>query len=247
MVDPPSGVRGYLNWKGVPFISVHLVAFVAPFLVPLRWQDVLLCVGLYYLRMFGITAGYHRYFAHRTFKTGRVFRFVLALLGTLSVQKGVLWWAAHHRTHHKYTDQPGDIHSPKRGFWWSHVGWFLCTHHDATNWDRIPDFGSVPELRLINKHWLAPPVALAVLLLALGGPSALVWGFFVSTMLLWHGTFSINSVAHLFGWQRFATADTSRNSLPLAIATMGEGWHNNHHHVAGRRVRPAHAARAHPA
>jgi stearoyl-CoA desaturase (delta-9 desaturase) len=203
---------------------------VAPFFVALRWYDILLCFGFYYLRMFGITAGYHRYFAHRAFRTGRAFQFLLALTGTLSVQKGVLWWAAHHRTHHKYSDQAGDIHSPKRGFFWAHVGWILCADYDETDWPRIHDFAVYPELRWLNRYFLVPPVAVAALLYAAGGTPTLVWGFFVSTAVLWHGTFTINSLAHLFGRQRFVTTDTSRNSFLLAVITMGEGWHNNHHY-----------------
>jgi stearoyl-CoA desaturase (delta-9 desaturase) len=216
--------------SSIPFFLVHL-ACLGVFVVDFSWGAVAVCLGLFWLRMFGITAGYHRYFSHRSYKTSRAFQFVLALLGTLAVQKGVLWWAAHHRRHHKYSDQEGDLHSPTRdGFWWAHVGWILSPRYDATDWDRIPDLAKYPELRWINTHFLVPPVTLAVMLSLIGGASWLVWGFFVSTVLLWHATFTINSLSHVFGSRRYETTDTSRNNVWLALLTMGEGWHNNHHY-----------------
>ena len=214
----------------IPFIAVHVVALLA-FVAKFHWYYPVVAIGLYYLRMFGITAGYHRYFSHRAYKTSRWFQFVLAFLGTLSTQKGVLWWAAHHRDHHKYSDLPGDIHSPvQKGLWWSHVGWILCRKYDETKIDRIRDFAKYPELRWLNKYHLVPPILLAAALWLIGGWQLTVWGFFVSTVLLWHGTFTINSLAHVFGSRRFKTTDDSRNNLLLALLTMGEGWHNNHHH-----------------
>jgi stearoyl-CoA desaturase (delta-9 desaturase) len=214
----------------IPFVFVHLAALGA-FFVGFHWYLPVIALGFYYLRMFGITAGYHRYFAHRSYKTSRAFQFVLALLGSLSTQKGPLWWAAHHRDHHKFSDQPEDIHSPvQRGFWWSHVGWILCPKYDQTKFDRIRDFAKYPELRWLNKYHLVPPVAFATLLFLIGGAPLLVWGYFVSTTLLWHGTFTINSLSHVFGSRRYWTTDDSRNNFLLAMITMGEGWHNNHHH-----------------
>jgi stearoyl-CoA desaturase (delta-9 desaturase) len=181
--------------------------------------------------MFALTAGYHRYFSHRSYKTSRVFQFILGLLGTLAVQKGPLWWAAHHRRHHKYSDQEGDVHSPVReGFWWSHIGWIVSPKFDATDWDAIKDFSRFPELRLLNSYHLIPPILLAVSLFLIGGWHWLVWGFFVSTVALYHGTFSVNSLSHLWGSRRFPTTDQSRNNFLIALWTGGEGWHNNHHH-----------------
>jgi stearoyl-CoA desaturase (delta-9 desaturase) len=198
------------------------------------WSGLALAAALYYARMFFLTAGYHRYFAHRTFKTSRGFQFALALGGTLAVQKGVLWWAANHRLHHRFSDRAGDPHSPRRrGFWWSHAGWFLSDEHVHTEWNQIKDLARFRELRWLDGHYLVPPVALALVLFALGGAGALVWGFFVSTVLLWHGTFTVNSLAHLFGRRRYLTNDDSRNNLGIALITMGEGWHNNHHHYPG--------------
>ena len=214
----------------IPFLSVHLMCFAALW-TGVRTQDVAVCLALYFARMLALTTGYHRYFSHRTFKTSRAFQFVLAFAGTLCVQKGVLWWAGHHRHHHRYSDQPEDIHSPVvRGFWWSHVGWILCDKYEPTPVENIRDFARYPELRWLNRFYLVPPIALAVALFFIGGFPMLVWGFFISTALLWHGTFTINSLSHVFGRQRYKTADTSRNNWLLAFITCGEGWHNNHHY-----------------
>ena len=216
--------------KIIPFILMH-IACLAVFFVGISIPAVLLCIGLYMIRMFALTAGYHRYFAHRAFKTTRSFQFILAVVGTTAVQKGPLWWAAHHRKHHKYTDQEGDLHSPVTdGFWWSHLGWVVSSKYDPTDWKGIKDFARYPELRWINKYHLIPAIALAVLCFVLGGWQWLVWGFVISTVLLYHGTFSVNSLAHMWGSRRYATGDESRNNFLIALWTGGEGWHNNHHH-----------------
>lgn len=212
-----------------PFFIMHLLT-VSAFWLPWSWKLLALCIGSYYLRMFAITAGYHRYFSHRSFKTNRVFQFLLAFLGTTSVQKGVLWWAANHRLHHRHSDQPKDIHSPiQRGFWWSHVGWILSDAHDETHWDQIQDLAKYPELKWLNHYHLVPPVIYGTTLYWIGGLPAFVWGFVISTVLLWHGTFTINSLSHVYGSTRYVTTDTSKNNFLLALITLGEGWHNNHH------------------
>ena len=223
--------KRHIGWAmSTPFFLVHVVALVAPFYVPFSWSLVLLCFASYYLRMFGVTAGYHRYFAHRTYKLNRFWQFCMAFLAETSAQKGVLWWAGHHRHHHKFSDQGEDLHSPKQdGFWCAHVGWFLAKEHHATDENAIRDFAKYPELRLLDKHYIMPAIIYAALFLLIGGLPALVWGFFVSTVLCWHGTFTINSLSHVFGSQRYKSNDTSRNNFLLAIVTMGEGWHNNHH------------------
>jgi len=220
-----------IDWlASSPFIAIHLVAFAAPWLAPPTVGLVGLAAAAYLVRMFAITAGYHRYFAHRAYRTSRAFQFVLAFIGGTSAQKGALWWAAHHRDHHRESDGPDDIHSPvQRGFWWSHVGWFLSTRHNATKLERIKDFARYPELRFLDRHHAVPPALLALGLYLAGGWPALLWGFFVSTTVLWHGTFTINSLAHVMGRQRYQTGDESRNSFTLALLTLGEGWHNNHH------------------
>ena len=223
--------KGRVHWvTSLPFFAIHLAAVGVVFF-PFHWWYVGVAVGLYYLRMFGVTAGYHRYFSHRTFKTSRPFQFLLAWLGASSAQKGVLWWTAHHRNHHKFSDLEGDVHSPVRdGFWWSHVGWILSPELEATDWGRVQDLAKYPELCWLNRYHLVPPAVLAVVLFGLGGLPLVLWGFCFSTVLLWHGTFTINSLSHVFGSRRFATTDGSRNHFLLALITMGEGWHNNHHY-----------------
>jgi stearoyl-CoA desaturase (delta-9 desaturase) len=226
---PPDPDR--VQWlKSLPFILVHLAALAAPLVAPLTWKWAGLVLATYAVRMFAITAGYHRYFSHRSYRTGRAFQFLLAALGASSAQKGPLWWAAHHRDHHRFSDGPRDVHSPvKRGFLWSHMGWILAARYDETPLDRVKDLARYPELRWLDRWHLVPTVLLAAGLFAWGGAPALFWGYFASTVLLWHCTFFINSLAHVLGRQRYETGDESRNSFLLALLTLGEGWHNNHH------------------
>jgi stearoyl-CoA desaturase (delta-9 desaturase) len=220
------------GWRdNLPFWGVHVTAVVGAIAVGWSWAALAWLAGSYAVRMFGITAGYHRYFSHRTFKTSRVFQLVLALLAMSTAQQGVLWWAAHHRNHHKESDQPGDTHSPvQRGFWWSHVLWILAPRNRVTHLDRIRDFAAYPELRWLDRYDLSVAVAWGFVLYVIGGPTALFWGHFVSLVLTWHATFCINSLAHVWGSRRYATTDDSRNNALLAVMTFGEGWHNNHHH-----------------
>jgi stearoyl-CoA desaturase (delta-9 desaturase) len=219
------------NWVGVlGFFGLHL-GCLAAFLTGITPVALALCAACYLLRMVGITVGYHRYFSHRAFKTSRAFQFVLAWLGCSAYQKGPLWWAAHHRQHHRSADTPDDPHSPRaRGWWWAHVGWVLAADYNATNWRAVRDWSRYPELRWLNRHQWIPPLALAALCLLAGGWSGLVWGFFVSTVLSHHATFAVNSLCHVAGRRRYATGDDSRNNLFVALVTLGEGWHNNHHH-----------------
>jgi len=219
-----------MNWAtSTPFLAFHLIP-VAILWTGIPAEAVVLAVALYFGRMFFITAGYHRYFSHRSYRLGRAAQFVMALGGTTAMQKGPLWWAAHHRDHHRYSDTERDVHSPLRGFWWSHVGWILCDKYAATDEDRVRDLAKFPELRWLNRHDWVGPLALALACLAIGGWPGLVVGFGLSTILVWHGTFLVNSLAHVVGRRRYVTSDTSRNSLVIALLTNGEGWHNNHHH-----------------
>jgi stearoyl-CoA desaturase (Delta-9 desaturase) len=215
--------------KSLPFFIIHLLP-LGLFWTGARAIDWAVCFGLYVVRMFFITGVYHRYFAHRGYKMGRVMQFLMAFGGTTAAQKGPLWWAGHHREHHKYSDMVQDAHSPKDGFWWSHVGWIISNHYDDTAWHRMKDFAKYPELRLLNRFHLVPPILLGFAVWAVGGWSMLLCGFFLSTVLLYHGTFSINSLAHVIGKRRYVTTDTSKNSFLLALITLGEGWHNNHHY-----------------
>jgi stearoyl-CoA desaturase (delta-9 desaturase) len=215
----------------IPFWGIHIAAVVGAILVGWSWGAFAWLAASYAVRMFAITAGYHRYFAHRTFKTGRAFQLVLAVTAMSTAQRGVLWWASQHRTHHRFSDQPGDVHSPRLGgFWWSHVGWLLAGRHAETHWDRIKDFAKYPELRWLNRHDVLIAVAWGFVLYLLGGTTALVWGHFVPLVLVWHVTFLVNSLAHVLGSQRYTTSDDSRNNAVIALLTFGEGWHNNHHH-----------------
>ena len=208
------------NWLGVlAFVLLH-VACLAVWWTGTSPVALALCGVCYLVRMFGITAGYHRYFAHRSYKTSRAFQFVLACLGCSALQKGPLWWVGHHRHHHLHADS----------FWWSHLGWILAPDHNETNWQAVRDWSRYPELRWLNRnHWI-PAIMLGGLCFLIGGWSGLVWGVAVSTVLSFHATFAINSLSHLVGGRRYATPDDSRNNLLLALITLGEGWHNNHHH-----------------
>jgi len=214
----------------IPFIVVHFIPLLTIF-TGIGWHDWQILLVTYWVRMFFITGGYHRYFAHRAYKTSRVFQFLLALGGSTAVQKGVLWWAGHHRLHHRFTDTVQDAHSPIKGVVFSHVGWIVSPQNDFTPTDAISDFNKYPELRFLNSHDFIGPWALAIGCYLWGGWSGLLVGFFLSTVMLWHTTFLVNSMSHLVGTRRFATDDSSRNNVFVALLTMGEGWHNNHHHI----------------
>jgi stearoyl-CoA desaturase (delta-9 desaturase) len=213
----------------IPFLLVH-AACCAALWTGVTWEAVVLGLVLYWLRMFGITAGYHRYFSHRSYATSRVFQFILACLAQSSAQKSVLWWAAKHRHHHLFSDTEHDVHSPRHtGFLFAHVGWIFARKHDTVDLVKVGDFTKYPELMWLHKYELAPAVVLAVITFLLAGWSGLVVGFFWSTVAVYHATFCINSLAHVHGSKRYVTGDDSRNNWLLAFFTMGEGWHNNHH------------------
>jgi stearoyl-CoA desaturase (delta-9 desaturase) len=215
--------------SAIPFVLVHLSCFAA-FWTGVTLQAAVLCAVLYWLRIFSIGAGYHRYFSHRAYRTSRAFQFVLAFMSQSTAQKSVLWWAAKHRHHHLHSDTEIDVHSPRhRGFVYSHLGWIFARVHDQVDLVKVADFARFPELMWLHKLELVPPLMLAVLSFVIGGWSGLVVGFFLSTVLVYHATFCINSLAHVHGRTRYVTGDDSRNNWLLALFTMGEGWHNNHH------------------
>lgn len=242
----PSPAEPINIFKQLVFFLIHLGCF-AVIWVGFSWTAALICFALYVIRMFAITGVYHRYFSHCSYKTSRWFQFVLACLGASSAQKGPLWWAAHHRHHHRHSDTEEDLHSPGiNGLWWAHVGWILSSDYVESRHELIKDFAKFPELRWLDRNHLVPPLALIAILWALGtflqiyypglhtnGFQLFIWGFCISTTLLYHGTFVINSLTHMWGKRRFKTSDDSRNSFLLAIITMGEGWHNNHHRYPG--------------
>ena len=218
------------RWRSsTPFLLAHL-APLAIFFTGVTARAVVLAVVLYVVRMFFITAGYHRYFAHRSYRTSRPVQLLLAFGGTTALQKGPLWWASHHRAHHRDSDTEADVHTPLKGFWHSHVGWILADRQKGTDLDSIRDFAKYPELRFLERFDWIGPWMLGIASFLIAGWSGLVVGFFCSTIAVWHGTFIVNSLAHVFGRRRYATTDTSRNSFLIALVTLGEGWHNNHHH-----------------
>jgi stearoyl-CoA desaturase (delta-9 desaturase) len=226
----------------MPFIFLH-AGCLGVFFVGWSWIAVAVACALYFVRMFAVTAFYHRYFAHRTFRTSRIGQFVFAIMANASVQRGPLWWASVHRHHHKHSDDEEDVHSPGiRGFWWAHIGWMTSTRNFPTDYGRVKDLARYPELVFLNRFDLIVPICLALGTIGLGsiighvwpgshtsGAQMLVWAFFISTVVLLHATLCINSLAHTFGRRRYDTEDESRNSLLLALITLGEGWHNNHH------------------
>jgi stearoyl-CoA desaturase (delta-9 desaturase) len=230
----------------MPFFALHAGCF-AILWVGVSTFAVSIAAALFALRMFAVTAFYHRYFSHRAFRTSRVAQFAFALLAASAVQRGPLWWASHHRHHHAHSDRPADSHSAREhGFIWSHLGWFLARENFATRFALVPDLARYPELRWLDRLDSAVPALLAASLYLLGasmeqsapalgtsGVQLMVWGFCISTVALYHATFTINSLAHRFGARRYATRDDSRNNLWLALLTFGEGWHNNHHHYPG--------------
>lgn len=223
-----------VDWfRVLPFIGMHL-ACLGVLWVGWSWTAVWVAVALYAVRMFAITGFYHRYFSHRSYKTSRAAQFVFAVIGASSAQRGPLWWAAHHRHHHRHSDTEHDVHSPRHhGFWWAHMGWITAPGNFPTAFERVPDLTKYPELRFLDRFDILVPIALAVTLFLVGGAQLLVWGFFISTVVLFHCTCFINSLAHQLGSQRYETGDDSRNSLLLALLTFGEGWHNNHHKYPG--------------
>ena len=241
---PGDGDSRKIDWlRTLPFIALHL-ACLAVFWVGVSPVAVAMAVGLYLLRMFAITGFYHRYFSHRASRASRPVQFLFALVAASAAQRGPLWWASHHRHHHAHADADEDVHSPRqRGFLWSHMGWFLCRVNFRTRTELVKDWLRFPELRLLDRYDMTVPLLLAAGLYGLGellaiqrpgwgvsGPQLLVWGFVISTVALYHATFMVNSLAHVWGSRRYATRDDSRNNALLALLTLGEGWHNNHHH-----------------
>ena len=215
--------------SSIGFVLIHVGCF-SVFWTGFTWRAFVLAVVLYLVRIFAIGAGYHRYFAHRAFRTSRVLQFCLAFLAQSSAQRGALWWAAKHRLHHRHSDTPDDVHSPvQRGFFYAHVGWIFVPRNDRTDYTGVRDLARYKELVWLNRQPYLPAAVLAAVTWLIAGWPGLAIGFCCSTVVLWHATFSINSLAHVIGRQRYVTGDQSRNNWLLALLTMGEGWHNNHH------------------
>jgi stearoyl-CoA desaturase (delta-9 desaturase) len=243
-MEAPAPTSEQIDWiRALPYFTIHL-ACLAVFWVGWSWLAVAVAAFLYALRVFTLTAFYHRYFSHRTFKTWRPIQFLFGAIGTTAVQRGPLWWAAHHRHHHVHSDDPEDLHSPRqKGLLWAHMLWFLTPRAEPTNLRLIPDFARYPELRLLDKYDLVAPLLLALGLYGLGalvqwqapdmgvtGWQMVIWGMFISTVAVYHVTYLVNSATHLVGTRRYETKDDSKNSMIIALLTFGEGWHNNHHY-----------------
>lgn len=241
------GGENRIDWlRALPFVLLHLSCLAV---IWVDWSPfaVLFALALYVLRMFAITGFYHRYFSHKTFRTSRPLQFLFAVAGATAVQRGPLWWASQHRQHHASSDQAEDAHSPvQHGFLWSHMGWFLSDAHFATRNERVKELMQYAELRFLDRFDVVVPLLFALAIFGLGewlalaapqlgtdGWQLLVWGFAISTVALYHATFSVNSLAHTWGSRRYQTRDHSRNNPVLALLTLGEGWHNNHHHYPG--------------
>jgi len=236
-----------VDWLRIlPFLALHVLC-LGPLWVGWSWAAIGVAIGMFAIRMFAITGGYHRYFSHRTYRTSRAMQFALAVLGSMAAQRGPLWWASHHRRHHRCADTPEDVHSPlQHGFLWSHVLWLTTPRNFVTEVDRVRDWAKYPELRFLNRFSIITPALTAAALYGLGealgvlapasganGVQMAVWGFVISTVVLYHATFTINSLDHMVGRRRYETPDGSRNNWILALLTFGEGWHNNHHRYPG--------------
>ncbi len=246
ITDEPDDLENKVEWfRCLPFIVIHLLAVLA-FFYPVTLYGIALALFSYSIRMFTITAFYHRYFSHRSFKTGRFVQFIGGFIACSSGQRGPLWWAAHHRRHHRHSDTDKDIHSPHtKGVFWSHTLWFMTDYAVPTLLKEIPDWVKFPELRFINRFDWIPVVILGLgcyllgtvewfqTLTGLTGLTTFIWGFLIPTVFLYHATFAVNSITHLFGKKRFDTGDESRNNAFIALITFGEGWHNNHHFFPG--------------
>ena len=246
-IDPNSIIHEKkVDWLRIlPLILMHVMC-LGVLWVGWSWTAIWAAILLYFVRMFAITGFYHRYFSHKAYKTNRFWQFIFGILGNSSVQRGPLWWASHHRHHHRFTDMEEDVHSPSRhGFWWSHIGWMTSKANFATDYKYVAEWARFPELRWLNRFDTVVPFLLALALFILGeilehvaphlgtnGMQLLVWGFFISSVVLLHATVTINSFDHMYGTRRYDTPDTSRNNALLAVITLGEGWHNNHHHYA---------------
>ena len=245
LIDSHDG-EDTVDWlRIVPFLMLHAGALAALW-VGASPIAIGVAVAAYVVRMFAITAFYHRYFSHRSFRTSRTMQFVGALIGAAATQRGPLWWAGVHRLHHRSADRDGDPHAPREGLMRAHLGWFLTRGRFAVDPRLTVDWRRYRELVWLDRYDAAVPVAMASAMYALGaaleryapslgtnGPQMLAWGYCVSTVVLTHATCCVNSIAHRFGTRRYATRDASRNNRWLALATLGEGWHNNHHRYAG--------------
>jgi fatty-acid desaturase len=223
-----------LDWIAVSFFTtIHVLALLAPWFF--SWSALGITIFLHWLfGSIGICLGYHRLLSHRSFRVPRWLEYAIAIIGALALQGGPIFWVAGHRLHHAHTeDIEKDPYSAKRGFWWSHMLWIFYPRPEFFDYEQYqkaaPDLARQGFYRWLNRNFLYLQIPLGLLLYALGGWSFVIYGVFVRAVLLWHSTWFINSVTHLWGYRTFEINDNSRNLWWAAILTYGEGWHNNHH------------------
>jgi len=215
---------------GIAFI--HLGILFAPF--AFTWKAFWTFLVLQWITGgLGVTLGFHRVLTHRSCRLPKWLEYALTICGSLALQGGTIKWVATHRIHHAFSDRPQDPHSPKRGFWWAHMLWLFAydelLDHPAKYWRYASDLAKDPAHRLIHRTHVLQQGLLGLLLFAWGGWPCVVWGVFVRTVFVYHGTWLVNSAAHLWGYQSYQTNEGSRNNWFVALLTYGEGWHNNHH------------------
>ena len=229
-----------INWPISLFmLTLHVGAVIALF--DFSWA----ALGVFILMTWiadslGVCIGYHRLLTHRGFKTPKSVEYFLALCGTLSLHGGAISWVAHHRRHHAHAERDGDPHSPRHGFWWSHLGWIVNGVSDNREVESVahlaPDLAKDRFHVWISRWNLVPTFVLIGILYWAGGWQFILWGFCLRVVYSWHAAFFVNSAAHTWGSRRFETPDDSRNNWWVALMSWGEGWHNNHHaHPASAR------------
>jgi stearoyl-CoA desaturase (delta-9 desaturase) len=225
--------RKGVNWKNVTIItSFHLLAI--PALFTFSWQNVAaLLIGNWIVGSLGVGLGWHRLLTHRGFKAPKWLEYTLSIFATMSIQDSPDKWVATHRIHHKFTEQEGDPHSTRPGFWWAQIGWIVwgtAQDHDRKVLQKyVPDLLKDKGHALISRFYYVPIIISAFILFAIGGWTMVVWGVFARVVVGWHTTWFVNSLSHIYGSRPHETNDDSTNNWFVALLTFGEGWHNNHH------------------
>lgn len=227
---------GLIAW----IVFIHLIALLAPF--TFTWEGLISFFVMYCLTLgLGVTLGYHRLLAHRSFQTPRLVRYGLTVLACLALQGGPIHWVATHRLHHRTADTPNDPHTPTRGFFWSHVAWIFYRIPNLHTEDELryyaPDLYQDAGLRLLDRYAFHLYGVFVVLVFVIGtaiggwqlGASLFIWGCVLRTVCTWHATWLVNSATHRWGYRSYPSDDNSRNNWWVSLLTFGEGWHNNHH------------------
>jgi sn-2 palmitoyl-lipid 9-desaturase len=224
-----------LSWISIAFLATFHVLAVSAFWY-FSWSALCVAILLHWLfGSIGICLGYHRLLSHRSLQVPKWLEYAIAVIGALAIQGGPIFWVAGHRLHHAHTeDENRDPHSSQRGFWWSHIGWLLYPRPEFFDYETYkryaPKLARNPFYRWLDSYYLLLQIPLAALLYICGGLPFVIYGIFLRSVLLWHSTWLINSVTHIYGYRNFLTTkDNARNLWWAAILTYGEGWHNNHH------------------